>query len=37
MGTLGDELQVYRLCLPNEIQNKISDSQWTAKTKKQRF
>jgi hypothetical protein len=33
MGTVVDELQVHYSCLPNETQNKISDSQWTAQTK----
>ena len=33
MGTLADELQVHRSCLPNETHNKISNSQWTVETK----
>ena len=37
MGTLADELQVHRSCLPNETHNKISDSQGTVETKNSDF
>ena len=37
MGTLADELQVHRSCLPNDTHNTISDSQWTVETKNSDF
>mgnify|MGYP000439014489 CR=1 FL=1 len=37
MGTIADELRVHRSCLTNETHNKISDSQWTAKTENSDF